>query len=89
MEHPRLVRALALYTGDAAWGEELAQEALVQVIRKWEDVAQMAAPGAWAHRVGLNLAKSGFRRRQAAARARRRASGGFNEWVEDPDGGGS
>lgn len=84
-QHPRLVRGLALYTGDAGLAEELAQEALVRAIRQWEDVREMVAPGAWVHRVGLNLAKSRFRRRHAAARARRRLGAGTDGWAEDPD----
>lgn len=86
-EHPRLVRSLALYTGDVGLAEELAQEALLRAIRQWNQVEAMAAPGAWVHRVGLNLAKSRFRRRQAAIRARRRLEPAVPAWTEDPDGG--
>lgn len=68
-EHPRLVGALSLYTGNAAVAEELAQEALVRVMDAWPQVRSMAAPGAWAHRVAMNLAKSWFRRRLAERRA--------------------
>ena len=83
-EHPRLVGALGLYTGDAALAEELAQEALLRAVRNWPRVAEMAAPGAWVHRVGLNLAKSHFRRLAAGRRARVRA-GHDVEARSDPD----
>lgn len=68
-EHPRLVGALSLYTGSPAAAEELAQETLVRVMDAWPRVREMAAPGAWAHRVGMNLATSWFRRRTAERRA--------------------
>jgi RNA polymerase sigma-70 factor, ECF subfamily len=68
-ELPRLVGALTLYTGDVSMAEELAQEALARACRDWGRVSTMAAPGAWVHRVGMNLAKSTFRRRSAARRA--------------------
>lgn len=71
-EHPRVVGALSLYCGDAALAEELAQEALYRVCRDWEKVSRMAAPGAWAHRVAINLANSAFRRRRAERRANQR-----------------
>ena len=49
--------------------EELAQEALVRVIRDWRKVQKMDSPEAWVHRVALNLANSFYRRRVAEARA--------------------
>lgn len=71
-EMPRVVGTLALYCGDRDMAEELAQEALVRVCRDWERVQGMEHPGAWLHRVAVNLAHSHYRRRQAARRARRR-----------------
>lgn len=71
-EHPRLVGALSLYCGDVAVAEELAAEALVRACERWPDLEKMDAPGAWVHRVAINLANSYFRRRQAARRARSR-----------------
>lgn len=73
-EYPRLVGALALYCGDAEVAEDLAQEALVRVIQKWERVRVMAAPGAWVHRVAINLAHSHFRRRAVGLRRERELS---------------
>lgn len=71
-EYPRLRGALALYCGDVGVAEELAQEALSRACDRWSHVSTLAAPGAWVHRVALNLAKSGFRRRQAERRAQER-----------------
>jgi RNA polymerase sigma-70 factor (ECF subfamily) len=72
-EWPRLVGSLSLYTGDRFLAEELAQETIVRVCRDWHHVRGLAAPGAWAHRVAMNLAHSHFRRRRAAHRANDRA----------------
>jgi RNA polymerase sigma-70 factor (ECF subfamily) len=71
-EWPRLVGALGLYTGDADVAEDLAQETIVRVCLHWNRVRHLNAPGAWAHRVALNLAHSYFRRRQAGRRALQR-----------------
>lgn len=84
-EHPRLVGSLSLYTGDRLLAEELAQETLERLVASWPTVRQMPAPGAWAHRVGLNLAHSHFRRRAAEGRARRRSAACAGSEVVDLD----
>jgi RNA polymerase sigma factor (sigma-70 family) len=71
-EHPRLVGALSLYCGNRAVAEELAQDALSRACRDWRKVRRLGAPGAWTHRVAINLANSYFRRAAAEARAKRR-----------------
>lgn len=80
-EHPRLVGALSLYCGDADLAEEFAQEALARVCRDWARVSRVRWPGAYTHRVGMNLANSWFRRRAAERRAVQRQA-------TRPDGGG-
>jgi RNA polymerase sigma factor (sigma-70 family) len=70
-EHPRLVGALSLYCGSRGVAEELAQDALATACRDWKKVRRLGAPGAWVHRVAINLANSYFRRRAAETRARR------------------
>jgi RNA polymerase sigma-70 factor (sigma-E family) len=65
-EWPRLVGALSLYTGDPGLAEDLAQETLARVCQHWRRVQDLDAPGAWAHRVAVNLAHSHFRRRRVA-----------------------
>ncbi|PSO52946.1 MAG: hypothetical protein BRC31_03575 [Actinobacteria bacterium QS_5_72_10] len=74
-EHPRLVGALSLYCGEPQLAEELANDALVKAIDRWPRVAAMQAPGAWVHRVAINLANSRFRRRSAERRATQRLAG--------------
>jgi RNA polymerase sigma-70 factor (ECF subfamily) len=73
-QHGRLVGSLTLYCGDRDVAEVLAQETLVRVCRDWNRVRTMAAPAAWAHRVGLNLANSWYTRRRAERRATERLS---------------
>lgn len=72
-EHARLVGALSLYCGDASVAEELAQEALERACERWDQVRSMDSPGAWVHRVALNLVHSRFRRRAAERRAHARS----------------
>ena len=74
-EHPRLVGTLTLYTGDPQLASDLAQEALARVCRDWSSVTTLGAPGAWAHRVAINLAKSTFRRRAVERRHRNTSTG--------------
>ena len=71
-EWPRLVGALSLWTGDRATAEELAQETLIRLCQHWERVRDLERPGAWAHRVALNLARSEGRRRRVARRVQAR-----------------
>jgi RNA polymerase sigma-70 factor (sigma-E family) len=71
-EYDRLVRALALYCGDTAVAQELAQDAFARAYQRWGHVGRMDRPDAWVHRVAFNLARTWFRRRYAEARAYRR-----------------
>lgn len=83
-EHPRLVGALGLYTGDRLLAEELAQEALARACRDWERIAAMRAPGAYVHRIAVNLANSWFRRARARRRALERLGDPADRGDEDP-----
>lgn len=83
--HPRLVRSLAVYVGDPAVAEELAQDALVRLVARWDDVQAMDAPTMWVYGTGLNLARSWFRRRGAERRALRRAGDRETAAWSDPE----
>ena len=83
-EFPRLVGALGLHCGDRLVAEELAQEALARVWRDWAAVRDKVSPGAWAQRIGFNLANSYYRRRQAERRATARL-GARPDRVDDAD----
>ena len=67
-EWPRLVGTLSLSTGDPELAQELAQETLTRACRDWRRVSRLDAPGAWAHRVALNLLRSHFRHRAVVRR---------------------
>ena len=82
-EWPRLVGSLSLFTGDGDLAQELAQETLARVCRDWRKVSNLDAPGAWAHRVALNLARSHFRHRAVARRHDRRFAAAAS--VEETD----
>lgn len=84
-EHPRLVRSLTLYTGDALLAEEFAQDALLSACRRWGELELMRSPAGWLHRVAINNANGYFRRLRAERRALRRAQGGAPTWYELPD----
>lgn len=84
-EQPRLVGALTLVVGERAVAEDLAQETLATVCRTWPRVRTMDAPGAYAHRIAMNMATSLWRRRLAERRAVRRA-GAAPESYTDADG---
>jgi RNA polymerase sigma factor (sigma-70 family) len=80
----RLVGSLALWCGDRAVAEELAQEALVRTWERWSTVREMEAPEAWTFRVALNLGSS-WRRRRAAERRALHRHGRQLDRVEGPD----
>jgi len=68
---PRLAGAMALYTGDRALGEELAQEALARLWSRRQPLPSSEATP-WCFRVATNLANSWFRRVAVARRAHAR-----------------
>jgi RNA polymerase sigma-70 factor (ECF subfamily) len=71
-EYARLVRALYLVTGDPVEAEELAQEAMVRLLERWDRVREMDSPAGYLYRTALNVHRSRLRR--LAARARRLVS---------------
>jgi RNA polymerase sigma-70 factor (ECF subfamily) len=81
IRHP-LVGSLALYCGDAAVAEELAQEALAKAWLRWD---RLDDPRAWTFRTAFNLATSWGRRRSAERRANRRSVAGASSEVDSAD----
>ncbi|WP_439591166.1 RNA polymerase sigma factor [Microbacterium sp.] len=63
-ESPRIVAALTRHTGDFAWAEDLAQEALVEALGQWPDAGIPDKPGAWLMTVAKRRAIDGWRRRE-------------------------
>ena len=58
-----LFRTGCLMTGDASEAEDLVQETLIQVARRWHRVAAMDHPVAYARRILINLVLKGAGRR--------------------------
>ena len=75
-EHPRLVGLVALYVGNRAVAEDLAQETLIRLHQHWPRVRMMDSPHGWLCGVAVNLARSWWRRRYAEHRANRRHQAG-------------
>jgi RNA polymerase sigma-70 factor (sigma-E family) len=84
-QHRRLVGLVALYVGDRAIAEDLAQEALVRLHVKWAEVRRMESPPAWLAAVAVNLARSWWRRRSIEQRANRRHQAGRTPEADLPE----
>jgi RNA polymerase sigma factor (sigma-70 family) len=63
-ESARIVAALTRQTGDFAWAEDLAQEALVEALATWPGSGIPGNPGAWLMAVAKRRAIDGWRRRE-------------------------
>ncbi|MDD7942054.1 sigma-70 family RNA polymerase sigma factor [Actinomycetospora lutea] len=63
IESPRIVGALARYTGDFALAEDLAQEALAEALVSWPRDGVPREPAGWLLTVGRRRAIDAFRRR--------------------------
>ena len=62
-EHPRMVAALLLATGDIELASDGVDEACARALARWERVSAMEAPTGWAYSVALNHARRVARRR--------------------------
>lgn len=80
-EFPRLIGLITLQVGDRHVAEELAQDALTELILRWDKVDR---PEAWLTRVALNVSNSWLRRRSAERRAYRR-HGHTHDLHRDPE----
>ncbi|MCP2638321.1 sigma-70 family RNA polymerase sigma factor [Microbacterium sp. HD4P20] len=66
-ESARIVAALTRHTGDFAWAEDLAQEALLEAVASWPSRGIPDNPGAWLMSVAKRRAIDGWRRRERLA----------------------
>ena len=74
-----LVATLALTLGNLDLAKDAAAEAMTRASQRWNEVATYANPQGWTYRVGLNWARSWFRKR------RRELSGVYvDNGAEDP-----
>src|SRR2546426_204801 len=55
-EFPRVVRTVSLILRDGRRGEDVAQEAFVQLLRHWKKVSRYEMPDAWVRRVAIRMA---------------------------------
>ncbi len=67
--YPRVIGMLALLTGSRAEAEELAQDAFVQLIPRWDRISRYDDPRAWVFTTARRMATSRWRRAKVAARA--------------------
>jgi len=73
-EFPPLVALARAVTGSGS-AEDLAQEAMLVLYRRWDDVSTLDDPAQWGRRVCLNLSRSVLRRRLVEVRAMQRLGG--------------
>jgi RNA polymerase sigma-70 factor (ECF subfamily) len=69
VEYPRMVALAAAVSGNRAFAEDIAQEALGRASARWAEISRYDKPGAWLRRVTFNLAVSRRRRLVSEARA--------------------
>ncbi|HEX9855532.1 MAG TPA: sigma-70 family RNA polymerase sigma factor [Acidimicrobiia bacterium] len=74
-EYKAVVALMYGLSGSTWVAEDLAQEAFLRAHRDWERVGPLDSPGAWVRRVGINLARSRWRRIRTEAAVRLRIQG--------------
>jgi RNA polymerase sigma-70 factor (ECF subfamily) len=60
--HDEMVRALTLALGDADLGRDAAAEGFARALQRWSSVSGHSNRAGWVYRVGLNWARSRFRK---------------------------
>jgi RNA polymerase sigma-70 factor (ECF subfamily) len=70
-EHPRLLTAIVVVTGDTDVAREAVDEAFARALERWERVKTFEFPTAWTYRVALNVARRHWRRRALEIRVLR------------------
>jgi RNA polymerase sigma-70 factor (ECF subfamily) len=68
IEYPGLVAVATALTGDLRDGEDLVQDTMVKAFLHWGRLSGWARPGAWCHRVLMNLCRSKWRRQRTEKR---------------------
>jgi RNA polymerase sigma-70 factor (ECF subfamily) len=71
-EHPRLVAALTVATGNVDVARDLVSEAFARALERWDRVAEMESPTGWARQVAMNLLRRHYRRASLEERILRR-----------------
>lgn len=68
-EHPRLLGALLVVSGDAEVAREATDEAFARALARWSRVQVMDSPGGWLYTVALNQVRRQARRSASDRRA--------------------
>jgi RNA polymerase sigma-70 factor, ECF subfamily len=66
--HPRLFAALCLTTGDRHEADEIAQDAFLKLLERWDRVTQMDDPAGYLFTTAMNLFRKRYRRAKLASR---------------------
>ena len=66
--NPRLFTALWLVTGDRHEAEEIAQDAFLRVLERWERVSGLEDPESYLFRTAMNVFRNRYRRATLAVR---------------------
>jgi RNA polymerase sigma-70 factor (ECF subfamily) len=66
--NPRLFTALWLVTGDRYEAEEIAQDAFLQVLERWDRVGRFDNPESYLFRTAMNVFRNRYRRAALAVR---------------------
>jgi RNA polymerase sigma-70 factor (sigma-E family) len=82
---PRLIGVLVSIGGSRADAEEVAQDAYVKLLGRWDRIRRYDDPEAWVRAVAVRTLVSRLRRQQVAARASAKLLGRTGE-VRGPDG---
>jgi RNA polymerase sigma-70 factor (sigma-E family) len=82
---PRLIGVLVSIGGTRADAEEVAQDAYVKLLGRWDRIRRYDDPEAWVRAVAVRTLVSRLRRHQVAARASAKLLGRTGE-VREPDG---
>lgn len=61
-EHPALLAALTVATGNVDVAQDLVSEAFARALERWDRVSKMASPGGWVRQVAVNLLRRTYRR---------------------------
>jgi RNA polymerase sigma-70 factor (ECF subfamily) len=69
VEYPKMVALAAAVSGNRAFAEDIASEALGRASARWDVISRYDKPGAWLRRVTFNLAVSRRRRLVREAQA--------------------
>jgi RNA polymerase sigma factor (sigma-70 family) len=66
--NPRLFTALWLVTGDRYEAEEIAQDAFLRVLERWDRVGRLENPESYVFRTAMNVFRNRYRRAALAVR---------------------